>query len=80
MFRLLCVQTTLFQDDLFPATAVSWESCLSAADWCVGSNARQPRVSLQPEDMETRERPHVVYLYLRDLIVEQRCYCKNIYL
>ncbi|KAK3552873.1 hypothetical protein QTP86_024776 [Hemibagrus guttatus] len=50
-FKVPRVRKEFFQDDLFPETAVLWESALSAAAWLAGSNGQHRKISLQPKDM-----------------------------
>ncbi|XP_041943104.1 coronin-7-like isoform X3 [Alosa sapidissima] len=50
-FRVPRVRKEFFQDDVFPETAVWWESSLSAAAWFTGSNHQHRKISLQPKDM-----------------------------
>lgn len=45
------LQKEFFQDDVFPETAVWWESGLSAAAWLSGSDRQHRKISLQPKDM-----------------------------
>lgn len=44
-------QKEFFQDDVFPATAVTWEPVLSAEAWLAGANAKPRLLSLQPPGM-----------------------------
>ncbi|XP_040853583.1 coronin-7 [Ochotona curzoniae] len=50
-FRLPRVRKEFFQDDVFPATAVTWEPVLSAEAWLAGANAKPRLLSLQPPGM-----------------------------
>ncbi|XP_058813548.1 coronin-7 isoform X2 [Topomyia yanbarensis] len=52
-FTVPRIKSELFQDDLFPPTRVLWEPSLSAADWFAGRDKPAPRISLQPEGMES---------------------------
>ncbi|XP_018024017.1 coronin-7 [Hyalella azteca] len=52
-FTVPRVKTNLFQDDVFPPTAVTWQPRLSAAEWFSGLNRQPLLVSLQPADMDT---------------------------
>lgn len=47
----LCFQKEFFQDDLYPDTAVWWESVLTASAWLSGSNGQHKKISLKPKDM-----------------------------
>lgn len=49
--HVILVQKEFFQDDVFPETAVWWESGLSAAAWLSGSDSQHHKISLQPKDM-----------------------------
>ena len=44
-----------FQDDLFPDTAVTWESVMSSKQWYAGEDEPVKRVSLCPSDMSPRK-------------------------
>ncbi|XP_076998050.1 coronin-7 [Tamandua tetradactyla] len=50
-FRLPRVRKEFFQDDMFPATAVSWEPVLSAEAWFGGANGQPRLLDLQPPGM-----------------------------
>ncbi|KAJ8398767.1 hypothetical protein AAFF_G00419640 [Aldrovandia affinis] len=50
-FRVPRVKKEFFQDDVFPETAVWWESSLTASAWLSGSNGQHRKISLQPKDM-----------------------------
>ncbi|XP_053370623.1 coronin-7-like isoform X3 [Clarias gariepinus] len=50
-FKVPRVKKEFFQDDVFPETAVWWESTLSAAAWLSGSDRQHHKISLQPKDM-----------------------------
>lgn len=52
-FAVPRIKSELFQDDLFPPTKVLWEPTLTASEWFSGSNKAAPRISLQPEGMDT---------------------------
>ncbi|XP_052749681.1 coronin-7 isoform X2 [Galleria mellonella] len=51
-FTVPRIKSELFQDDLFPPTAVTWEPWQSAKDWLAGRTAPPRTVSLQPPGME----------------------------
>uniref|UniRef100_A0A8D0HHX5 Coronin n=1 Tax=Sphenodon punctatus TaxID=8508 RepID=A0A8D0HHX5_SPHPU len=50
-FRVPRVKREFFQDDIYPPTAVWWESALSATAWLAGSDRQHRKISLQPRDM-----------------------------
>lgn len=50
-FRLPRVRKEFFQDDVFPATAVTWEPVLSAQAWLGGADGQPRMLSLQPPGM-----------------------------
>uniref|UniRef100_A0A8C5BNI5 Coronin n=1 Tax=Gadus morhua TaxID=8049 RepID=A0A8C5BNI5_GADMO len=50
-FKVPRVKKEYFQDDLFPETAVWWESSLSSSDWLAGSNGKHRTIKLRPSDM-----------------------------
>ncbi|XP_063048615.1 coronin-7 isoform X1 [Engraulis encrasicolus] len=50
-FRVPRVRKEFFQDDVYPETAVWWESSLSASSWLSGGNAKHRKISMQPKDM-----------------------------
>ncbi|XP_063231894.1 coronin-7 [Bacillus rossius redtenbacheri] len=52
-FAVPRVKSDLFQDDLFPPTKVTWQPCLSSAEWFSGLDRQPPRVSLKPRAMES---------------------------
>ncbi|XP_058442943.1 coronin-7 isoform X3 [Malaya genurostris] len=52
-FTVPRIKSELFQDDLFPPTRVLWEPSLNASDWFAGKDKPAPRISLQPEGMES---------------------------
>lgn len=62
--HLILVQKEFFQDDLFPETAVLWESALSAAAWLSGSNGQHRKISLQPKDMTPGTAAHTIDIRL----------------
>lgn len=47
----LPLQKEFFQDDVFPATAVTWEPVLSAQAWLGGADGQPRMLSLQPPGM-----------------------------
>ncbi|XP_050672835.1 coronin-7 [Leptidea sinapis] len=51
-FTVPRIKSELFQDDLFPPTAVTWESWQSAHEWLRGEPAKPKYISLQPPGME----------------------------
>ncbi|XP_029106268.1 coronin-7 isoform X1 [Scleropages formosus] len=50
-FRVPRVKKEFFQDDIFPDTAVCWESTLTGSAWLSGSNGQHRKMSLRPKDM-----------------------------
>lgn len=50
-FRVPRVKKEFFQDDVFPNTAVWWESVMTASAWLSGSNGQHRKISLRPKDM-----------------------------
>ncbi|XP_053691044.1 coronin-7 isoform X2 [Sabethes cyaneus] len=52
-FTVPRIKSELFQDDLFPPTRVLWEPTLSSTEWFAGRDKPAPRVSLQPEGMDS---------------------------
>ncbi|XP_063703312.1 coronin-7 isoform X3 [Culicoides brevitarsis] len=52
-FTVPRIKSELFQDDLFPPTRVTWLPTLSSSDWFMGKDKRVPRISLQPEGMDS---------------------------
>ncbi|KAF4092609.1 hypothetical protein AMELA_G00022710, partial [Ameiurus melas] len=80
-FKVPRVRKEFFQDDVFPDTAVWWESALSAAAWLSGSDTQHHKISLQPKDMTPvskapKEAPVRKYLpssvYLEEKTDEQK--------
>ncbi|XP_012694253.2 coronin-7 isoform X1 [Clupea harengus] len=80
-FRVPRVRKEFFQDDVFPETAIWWETSLSAASWLSGSNSQHRKISLQPKDMTPvseapKEAPVRKYLpssvYLEEKTDEQK--------
>ncbi|KAL2101708.1 hypothetical protein ACEWY4_003469 [Coilia grayii] len=80
-FRVPRVRKEFFQDDVFPETAVWWESSLTAASWLNGCNTQHRKISLQPKDMTPvseapKEAPVRKYLpssvYLEEKTDEQK--------
>uniref|UniRef100_W5M378 Coronin n=1 Tax=Lepisosteus oculatus TaxID=7918 RepID=W5M378_LEPOC len=80
-FRVPRVKKEFFQDDLFPDTAVWWESALAASAWLSGANGQHRRISLRPKDMTPvseapKEAPVRKYLpssvYLEEKTDEQK--------
>ncbi|MCJ8739482.1 hypothetical protein PDJAM_G00047780, partial [Pangasius djambal] len=80
-FKVPRVRKEFFQDDVFPETAVWWESTLSAAAWLSGSDRQHRKISLQPKDMTPvteapKEAPVRKYLpssvYLEEKTDEQK--------
>ncbi|XP_059061678.1 coronin-7-like [Achroia grisella] len=51
-FTVPRIKSELFQDDLFPPTAVTWEPWQAAADWLRGATVAPRVASLQPPGME----------------------------
>ncbi|KAM3966025.1 coronin [Aphomia sociella] len=51
-FTVPRIKSELFQDDLFPPTAVTWEAWQSAREWLAGRVVSPRLVSLQPPGME----------------------------
>uniref|UniRef100_W5LHR0 Coronin n=1 Tax=Astyanax mexicanus TaxID=7994 RepID=W5LHR0_ASTMX len=56
-FKVPRVRKEFFQDDVFPETAVWWESVLTAKAWLSGSNGQHRKISLRPKDMTPSEAP-----------------------
>ncbi|GFO47590.1 coronin [Plakobranchus ocellatus] len=50
-FNVPRVKTEFFQDDLFPATRVTWKPTMTAAEWLAGANNQPEIISLKPADM-----------------------------
>ncbi|KAJ8346047.1 hypothetical protein SKAU_G00302400 [Synaphobranchus kaupii] len=50
-FRVPRVKKEFFQDDLYPDTAVWWESAMTASAWLSGSNGQHRKIKLRPKDM-----------------------------
>uniref|UniRef100_A0A4W5LTP8 Coronin n=1 Tax=Hucho hucho TaxID=62062 RepID=A0A4W5LTP8_9TELE len=50
-FRVPRVRKEFFQDDVYPDTAVWWESSLTASAWLAGSDGKHHSISLKPKDM-----------------------------
>uniref|UniRef100_A0A8K9WN78 Coronin n=1 Tax=Oncorhynchus mykiss TaxID=8022 RepID=A0A8K9WN78_ONCMY len=50
-FRVPRVRKEFFQDDVYPDTAVWWESSLTASAWLAGSDGKHQSISLKPKDM-----------------------------
>ncbi|KAJ8251496.1 hypothetical protein GJAV_G00221980 [Gymnothorax javanicus] len=50
-FKVPRVKKEFFQDDIFPDTAVWWESVMTASAWLSGSNGQHRKISLRPKDM-----------------------------
>ncbi|TRY97273.1 hypothetical protein DNTS_020572 [Danionella cerebrum] len=80
-FRVPRVKKEFFQDDVFPETAVWWETSLTAADWLAGSDGEHQKISLKPRDMTPvseapKEAPVRKYLpssvYLEEKTDEQK--------
>uniref|UniRef100_A0AAY4BQ40 Coronin n=1 Tax=Denticeps clupeoides TaxID=299321 RepID=A0AAY4BQ40_9TELE len=80
-FKVPRVKKEFFQDDVFPDSAVWWESSLSAASWLSGSNSQHRKISLRPTDMAPvseapKEAPVRKYLpssvYLEEKTDEQK--------
>uniref|UniRef100_A0A8C7YW78 Coronin n=1 Tax=Oryzias sinensis TaxID=183150 RepID=A0A8C7YW78_9TELE len=80
-FRVPRVKKEFFQDDLYPDTAVWWESALTASAWLSGSNGQHKKISLKPKDMTPlseapKEAPVRKYLpssvYLEEKTDEQK--------
>ncbi|KAF7698253.1 coronin-7 isoform X1 [Silurus meridionalis] len=80
-FKVPRVRKEFFQDDVFPETAVWWESALSAAAWLSGSDKEHRKISLKPKDMTPvceapKEAPVRKYLpssvYLEEKTDEQK--------
>ncbi|XP_051573038.1 coronin-7 isoform X3 [Myxocyprinus asiaticus] len=80
-FRVPRVRKEFFQDDVFPDTAVWWESSLTVTDWLSGSNGQHRKISLRPKDMmpvseAPKEAPVRKYLpssvYLEEKTDEQK--------
>ncbi|CAG4938212.1 unnamed protein product [Parnassius apollo] len=77
-FTVPRIKSELFQDDLFPATLVTWEAWLSAREWFSGKHVAPRTASLQPPGMEplsahtqspvSREKPKEVQKPKPDLI------------
>uniref|UniRef100_A0A673W710 Coronin n=1 Tax=Salmo trutta TaxID=8032 RepID=A0A673W710_SALTR len=51
VFRVPRVRKEFFQDDVYPDTAVWWESSLTASAWLAGSDGKHHSISLKPKDM-----------------------------
>lgn len=62
--RAILVQKEFFQDDVFPETAVWWESALNAAAWLSGSDRQHRKISLQPKDMTPGTAAHPIHISL----------------
>ncbi|XP_048846279.1 coronin-7 isoform X2 [Brienomyrus brachyistius] len=80
-FKVPRVKKEFFQDDIFPETAVWWESTLTASSWLSGSNGQHRKISLRPKDMipvseAPKEAPIRKYLpssvYLEEKTDEQK--------
>ncbi|CAG9762430.1 unnamed protein product [Ceutorhynchus assimilis] len=52
-FTVPRIKTELFQDDLFPATRVTWVPSASSNEWFTGKDKPVHRVSLKPDGMES---------------------------
>lgn len=52
-FTVPRIKSELFQDDLFPPTRVTWLPSMSSSEWYAGKEKHVPRISLQPEGMES---------------------------
>lgn len=52
-FTVPRIKSELFQDDLFPPTRVTWLPTMSSGEWFAGKDKQVPRISLQPEGMES---------------------------
>ena len=48
---LLPLQKEFFQDDVYPDTAVWWDSALTASAWLSGADGQHRSISLRPKDM-----------------------------
>jgi len=51
-FTVPRLRTELFQDDLFPATRVTWLETIASVDWFALNDKQPLKVSLKPEGME----------------------------
>ncbi|XP_062874509.1 coronin-7 [Trichomycterus rosablanca] len=80
-FKVPRVKKEFFQDDVFPETAVWWESALNAASWLSGSDGQHRKISLHLKDMipvseAPKEAPVRKYLpssvYLEEKTDEQK--------
>lgn len=80
-FKVPRVRKEFFQDDVYPATAVWWESALTASAWLSGANGQHRRIGLRPKDMAPvseapKEAPVRKYLpssvYLEEKTDEQK--------
>lgn len=52
-FTVPRIKLDLFQDDLFPATKVTWEPSVSANEWFSGAQRPVKRISLRPPGMDS---------------------------
>ncbi|XP_034248908.1 coronin-7 isoform X3 [Thrips palmi] len=52
-FTVPRIKLDLFQDDLFPATKVTWEPSVSANEWFSGAQHPVKRISLRPPGMDS---------------------------
>jgi len=52
-FTVPRIKSELFQDDLFPPTRVTWLPTVTTAEWFGQKDKKVPRISLQPEGMES---------------------------
>ncbi|XP_063791045.1 coronin-7 [Pseudophryne corroboree] len=50
-FRVPRVKKEFFQEDVFPASRVTWEPALSSEEWLSGKDKQQRSISLCPEGM-----------------------------
>uniref|UniRef100_A0A3P9A566 Coronin n=1 Tax=Esox lucius TaxID=8010 RepID=A0A3P9A566_ESOLU len=50
-FKVPRIRKEFFQDDVYPETAVWWESSLTASAWLAGSDGKYRHISLKPKDM-----------------------------
>lgn len=63
--HVILLQKEFFQDDLFPETAVLWESALRAAAWLSGSDGQHRKISMQPKDMTPGTAAHSIHRRLQ---------------
>ncbi|XP_067089759.1 coronin-7-like [Osmerus mordax] len=80
-FRVPRVRKEFFQDDVYPDTAVWWDSALTASAWLSGADGQHRSISLRPKDMTPvsaapKEAPVRKYLpssvYLEEKTDEQK--------